>query len=42
MTERANANFGFAGLTYESIALLNPKFAIGLAALVVRTSGSRH
>jgi hypothetical protein len=47
------ANFGFAALVadfgivghqqlYDSSAALNPKFATGLAAVLVRTSGSRH
>src|ERR1700736_2257639 len=41
---RSVANFGIEGhqQLYDSSAALNPKFAIGLAAIVVRTSGSRH
>src|ERR1700732_2503195 len=41
---RSVANFGIEGhqQLYDSGAALNPKFAIGLAAIVVRTSGSRH
>src|ERR1051325_9575207 len=41
---RSVANFGIEGhwQRYDSSAALNPKFAIGLAASVVRTSGSRH
>ena len=41
---RSVANFGIEGheQIYNSSAALNPKFATGLAAIVVRTSGSRH
>jgi hypothetical protein len=41
---RSDANFGIEGhqQIYHASAALNPKFAIGLAAIVVRTSGSRH
>src|ERR1051325_8393103 len=41
---RFEANFGIEGheQLYDSSAALKPKFAIGLAAIVVRTSGSRH
>jgi hypothetical protein len=41
---RSEANFGIEGhqRRYDSSAALNPKFAIGLAAIAVRTSGSRH
>ena len=41
---RSEASFGIEGhwQIYDSSAALNPKFAIGLAAIVVRTSGSRH
>src|ERR1043166_6009156 len=52
-SRQGGANFGFAALDanfgieghwqiYDSSAALNPKFAIGLAAIVVRTSSSRH
>jgi len=41
---RSFANFGIEGhqQTYDSSAALNPKFANGLAARMMRTSGSRH
>jgi putative SOS response-associated peptidase YedK len=44
LAARSDANFGIVGhyQTYDSSAALNPKFASGLAASVVRTSGSRH
>src|ERR1051325_10712492 len=40
----AVANFAIEGhqQLYDSSAASNPKFATGLAAIVVRTSGSRH
>src|SRR5262249_31763292 len=39
-----DANFGIEGhqQLYDSSAALNPKFATRLAAIVMRTSGSRH
>jgi hypothetical protein len=41
---RSHANFGIEGhwQLYDSSAALNPKFATGLAAVVMRTSGSRQ
>jgi hypothetical protein len=44
LAARSEANFGIEGhwQIYESSAALNPKFALGLAVIVVRTSGSRH
>jgi hypothetical protein len=44
LAARFDANFGIDGheKIYNASAALNPKFATGLAAIMVRTSGSRH